>query len=122
MERHDFSECRMQTRRHGRFETATCRECGSVEWFENGRPVVADVAMAALFGDFDLVSRLDAVSAPGPEVLLYRPTAAGRRVLGVLPPHRWLEVAPSLHASHDGSHLLLSPTDPVLTTNLTGGA
>jgi hypothetical protein len=112
----------METRRHGRYEAAACRECGLVEWFEAGRPVVADVALAALFGNFDLVGRLDAVSAPGREVLLYRPTPGGRRALDILPAHHWVEIAPALHASHDGSHLLLSPTDPVLVDNLTTGA
>ncbi len=122
MEHHDLPTCRLETRRHGRFEAAICRGCGSVDWFRDGRPVAADLALAGLFGDYDLVARLDAVSAPGREVLLYRPNLSGRRALHILPEHRWIEVAPGLHAGQDGSHLLLSPTDPVLVDNLTRGA
>ncbi len=83
---------------------------------------MADVALAALFGDYDLVARLEAVSAPGHEVLLYRAARGRRDALAILPGRLWVEVAPGLYASHDERHLLLSPTDPVLAANLTRGA
>ena len=116
------SDCSLQTRRHGDIETVGCATCATVEWFRGGRPVVADVALASLFGEYDLVARLDAVRAPGREVLLYRAARGRRDALTVLPEGGWFEVAAGLFASHDGHHLLLSPVDPVLTDNLTRGA
>lgn len=121
MDHNDFPRCRYETRRHGDIETATCETCASVEWFRSGRPISGDVAMAALFGEYDLVGRLDAVNAPGLEVLLYRPAPGHRRALDLLPENRWLEVAPSLHASHDGSMLLLSVSEH-LVGDRPGGA
>jgi len=76
--------------------------------------------MAALFGNFELVGRLPAVRAPGDEVLLYR--APGRKEQGSLeafPAHVWLRVDEYLWLSHDGEHLLLVPTIPLLMENLT---
>ena len=54
MEHHP--DCRAETRRHGDIEAVTCAPCATVEWFRGGRPIVADVALAALFGDYDLVA------------------------------------------------------------------
>lgn len=100
-----------------------CVECGSVEWSGRYRPLDPAEGMAALFGQFDLVGRLPAVSAPGSEVLMYR--APNRRVkayLRAFPAHVWLEVDTNLWLSHDGEHLLLVPTTPLLLDNMMRGA
>ncbi len=112
------TECIYEMRTSADLEAAVCAPCGTVEWFRSGRPLSAEVALAALFGDYDLIGELDAVSAPGNRVLLYRPARGRRSALDILPSKRWFQVASGLHASHDGSHLLLSPTDvPVKGTS-----
>jgi hypothetical protein len=79
--------------------------------------------MAALFGNFRLVARLPAVHAPGQEVLTYRaPGRKTRAYLDAFPAHVWLQVDTNLWLSHDGEHLLLVPTTPLLMENLTRGA
>lgn len=98
-------------------EIVACARCGSVEWFRSGSPIDAFDGMADVFGAFDLVGTLPAVSAPGPEVLLYRaPRSASKSLLGALPIRTWLEAAPGLAVSHDGRHLLVSPMDGAVVT------
>jgi len=100
-----------------------CEECGIVEWFGAQRPLDPTEGMAALFGDFHLVGRLPAVRAPGREVLLYgAPGRKARACLEAFPAHVWLQVDTTLWLSHDGEHLLLVPTSPLLMENLTRGA
>ena len=104
-------------------EVVACDQCGMVEWSGGIRPLDPAEGMAALFGDFHLVGRLPAVRAPGREALMYR--APGRKTrahLDAFPPHIWLQVDASLWLSHDGDHLLLIPTTPLLMDNLTRGA
>ncbi len=75
-------------------------------------------AMAILFGNFDLVGGLPSIGSPGDTVLVYAPDRSGRARLGAFPTHRWLEGSPGLWFSHDGEHLLLSPSDPRIVDNL----
>jgi hypothetical protein len=107
--------CSYEIRSKGDLDAAICTRCGAVDWYRAGKPISAEVALASLFGDYDLVGTLDAVSAPGDRVLLYRPARGRRSALDILPAKCWLEVAPDLHASHDGAVLLLSPCDSSLT-------
>ena len=104
-------------------EVISCGECGEIGWFQNGQWLDPAEGMAMLFGQFDLVGRLEALSAPAPQVLLYSPPSGRWRAhLDVFDENVWLEAAPNLWLSHDGQHLLLAPTDPIHFENLTQGA
>jgi len=97
-------------------EIAACASCGTIDWFRNGVSISPLDGMADVFGMFDLVATLPAVSAPGREVMLYKaPRGASRGLLDALPMRTWLEAAPGLAISHDGRHLLMSPTAPIMT-------
>lgn len=100
-----------------------CETCGMVEWLGANRALDPSEGMAALFGNFRLVGRLPAVRAPGAEVLTYgSPNRRNRDSLTAFPAHVWMRVDDSLWLSHDGEHLLLVPTTPLLMNNLTRGA
>lgn len=104
-------------------EVVSCGECSEIGWYRRGQWLDPAEGMATLFGQFDLVATLDALSAPAPEVLLYRPPSGRVRAhLEVFAENVWLEAAPNLWLSHDGEHLLLAPTDPIHFENLTRGA
>lgn len=116
----DFPTCTHEIRHAGRFGVMACSDCATIEWFENGRPVDPEVAMAGLFGDFDLVATLPTISAPASDVLMYRPARrVDRTRLEMLPSHTWLAASPTLWLSHDGEFLLLAPLDRLLLDNLT---
>ncbi len=107
----------------GRVAVAACEDCGQVDWLSDHGPVDPAEAMAALFGSFDLVGSMEALGAPSPEVLVYRPpTARKRRHLDALPRRAWLKAGPHLWMSTDGEVLLLSTNQPLLYENLTRGA
>ena len=100
-----------------------CGECGVVGWFRGVEWLDPAEGMAELFGQYDLVGRLDSLLAPAPEVLLYRPPdRKWRSHLDAFPKQVWLEAAPDLWLSHDGEHLLLAPANPLHLENLTRGA
>ena len=104
-------------------EVISCGDCGEIGWFQKGEWLDPAEGMAMLFGQFDLVGRLEALSAPAPQVLLYSPPSGRWRAhLDVFDENVWLEAAPNLWLSHDGQHLLLAPTDPIHFENLTQGA
>lgn len=107
----------------GRVAVTACGDCGRVEWMSREGRVDHAEAMAALFGAYDLIGPIDALGAPSPQVLVYRPpTARKRRHLDVLPTRVWLKAGPHLWMSTDGEHLLLSVTQRLLYENLTRGA
>lgn len=115
-----FPDCRHTVVSAGSSEVSVCPACGSVEWFRRGRSVDPAEGVAAAFGNYDLVGRDPAVGAPTREVLVYRPgRRAERAALDAFPAKVWWEILPDLWAAHDGSTLLLAPTDPVLADNLT---
>ena len=104
-------------------EVISCETCAEVIWYRDGQWLDAAEGMAELFGQFDLVGRLEALSAPAPEVLLYRPpNRHWRSHLDAFPKLAWLEAAPDLWLSHDGERLLLAPANPLHLENLTEGA
>ncbi len=71
--------------------------------------MLPNVALARLFGDYDLVGVLPAVHAPGQSVRLYRPpNRVRRRHLEAFPARHWFEVDAGLWLSHDTDHLLLA--------------
>ena len=111
--------CDHQPRSVAGIEVATCSACLTIEWWGHGRPLDPEEGITSLFGEFDLVDRLPAVRAPAPEILVYRPPQRrARSRLEAFPELVWLEAAPDLWLSHDGTHLLLAPTDPLLLANL----
>ncbi len=94
-------------------------EGDEVTFAREGRALDPAEGMAALFGRFELLAKLQAVRSPGPEVLVYRPpTPRARRRLDLFPAHTWLHAERGLWLTHDGEHLLLAPTDPVMAGNM----
>jgi hypothetical protein len=115
--------CRQITVTVAGVDVASCAECGSVAWYRAGEELDPAEGMAELFGQYDLVGRLDSLSAPAPEVLLYRPpNRRWRANLEAFPKRAWLEAAPDLWLSRDEEHLLLAPANPIHFENLTRGA
>jgi hypothetical protein len=107
----------------GQIAVAACADCRQIEWFSNAGPIDSDEAIAALFGNYDLVGPLDALGAPTPQVLVYAPPSNRKRKnLDALPKRVWLKAGPHLWMSHDGETLLLATTQPMLFENLTRGA
>lgn len=107
----------------GRIAVTACAVCGTVDWFSSSGPVDPAEAMAALFGNYELVGTLDALGAPAPEVLVYRPPSVRRRAgLDAFPEKVWLKTGPHLWMSHDGQVLLLAPTERLVFDNLMRGA
>lgn len=107
----------------GGIDVVACDLCGEVSWYRKGQWLDPAEGMAILFGQYDLVGRLEALAAPAPEVLLYRPpNGRARTHLEAFPIREWLEASPELWLSHDGEHLLLAPANPVHLENLTRGA
>lgn len=97
---------------------SVCPVESSTEWSELGDTIDGTEAMAILFGNFDLVGALRSIGSPGGTVLVYSPDRSGRSRLGAFPQNRWLEGSPGLWFSHDGNHLLLSPSDPRIADDL----
>lgn len=103
----------------GPIEVEYCTDSGELEWFDGGEPIDPEVAMARLFGRFDLVGSLPAIGAPSGVTLLYvPPTTRERSWLRRLPANSWLRAMSGMWISHDGEHLLLCPGDPLLARNL----
>lgn len=102
---------------------AACSECGTIEWFGAGGAVDPAEAIAALFGSYDLIGPIEAISAPTSRVLAYQPPNSRRRGnLRALPKGVWLKAGPHLWMSHDGEVLLLAPTRQIEFSNLIRGA
>jgi len=90
-----------------------------LSWSRDGERLDPAEGMADLFGRFELTSRLPGLHAPGQEVLTYQaPTPRAARRLSAIPAGRWLRVDDTLWLTHDGRHLLLSPTTKLHTENL----
>lgn len=107
----------------GRIAVTACADCGEVDWLSSEGPVDHAEALAALFGNYDLIGPLQALGAPAPRVLAYAPPSGRRRSdLDVFPRHVWLKAGPRLWMSHDGQVLLLATTQTLLFENLTRGA
>lgn len=110
--------------RHRRYqwrdvELSVCETSGAATWTEGGDPLDGSVAMAILFGNFDLTGCLDGVGAPGAAVMVYEPSRGGRTRMNRFPANHWIEAVDGLWFTHDGERLLLSPSDPQLAANLT---
>ena len=89
-----------------------CEACREIRFrgAEGGGPWEA---LGRLFGDYELVGRLDTIHSPASEVLAYRSRRpADAAALRVTPPHRWFKAAEGLWMCHDGSLLLLAHGSP----------
>lgn len=107
----------------GSIAVAACEDCGQVDWLSAAGPVDPAEAMAALFGNYDLIGSLEALGSPSPQVLAYAPPSPRKRKnLEAFPRKVWLKAGPHLWMSHDGEVLLLSTTQRLLFENLTRGA
>lgn len=95
-----------------------CPDDESSEWTEDGETIDGAEAMAILFGSFDLTGCLASISAPSQTVFVYRPGRTAKSRLEAFPVNTWLPGAAGLFFSHDGTNLLLAPTDPQLVANL----
>lgn len=96
-----------------------CPHTGEVLWLDGDEEVDPAVALAALFGGFDLRVALPGLDTPGDIVLVYVPDSRrGRQAMRSLPAARWVLAAPELWLAHDDLHLLMSPTNPALARNL----
>ena len=74
------------------------------------------VALTRLFGGFDLVGALDAIGAPGHQVLMYRPpNRIVAAALRVITPNQWFCADDDLWVCHDGEHLLFAHNSPIAT-------
>ena len=98
---------------HAGVRVEACAPCATVRFCDaggdDGDQLEATVALAKLFGTFDLIGTLDAVRAPGRTVLMYRaPDRLTHASLRVVTPHQWFEADDGLWLYHDGEHLLLS--------------
>ena len=100
--------------RHG-VAVATCRKCGTVT-FRNGDSFGG---MAALFADYRLVGRVEAIGAPAGEVMAFRPPdSSDRSTMDAIPPHRWFRANKHLWVCQDGSVLLLAHRFPLVSRML----
>lgn len=98
---------------HQGIRVETCRRCRTIRLLDTAGETDGWNCMSALFGDYELVGRVDALHAPATEVLAYRsPDRAGAGSLRVAPPHRWFRVNECLWMCHDGRLLLLAHGSP----------
>lgn len=111
--------CRHERLAIGSLAAEICDETGTVAWSDGDGPVDPTVAVARLFGDFDLRAAAPALHAPGATVIVCTPaTRTGARALQQVPSDRWVEAMPSLWMRAADRSLLLSPTEPLLSARL----
>ena len=109
-----FRPCRHDPIRVAGVQVMACAGCGRVTYEDPRGTMAPSVALARLFGDFDLAATLPALHAPGTEVMLYRPPSRRRRAhLEAFEARVWFEVDDGLWLAHDGEHLLLATAEPV---------
>lgn len=93
----------------------TCEQCGTVTFGNRD----SFGGMAALFADYRLVGRVEAIGAPAGEVMAFRPAnPSDRSTMDALPLHRWLRANEHLWVCQDGSVLLLAHRFPLVSRML----
>lgn len=98
---------------HRGIRVRTCPECQRIHLTDSTGADDGWGSMSALFGDFELLGRVDAVHAPDVEVLAYRARhSAGREALRVAPSNSWFKVNDYLWMCHDENLLLLAHGSP----------
>ena len=91
----------------------SCEKCGVVRLGDSVGSSDTWDAISMLFGDYELIGRVDTIRAPAGEVLAYRSRCpADIAALGVTPPHHWFKVNEHLWMCHDGEFLLLAHRSP----------
>ncbi len=92
-----------------------CRQCGMVTF----RNRDSFGGIAALFADYRMVGRVEAIGAPAGEVVAFRPAkSSDRSTMDAIPPHRWFRANQHLWMCHDGSVLLLAHHFPLVSRML----
>ncbi len=99
----------------GPFRAELCLDHARLEWVDP--ELEPDLVFARLFGEAVLTTSLPSIG--GATVLVYRPTTRARTWMLSLPRGMWIEVLDGMWMSHDGRHLLLRPTNPLVAENLT---
>ena len=95
--------------------TVACRQCGMVTF----RNRDSFGGIAALFADYRMVGRVEAVGAPAGEVVAFRPAnPSDRSAMEAIPPHHWFRANQHLWMCHDGSVLLLAHHFPLVSRML----
>ena len=98
---------------HLGIRVGTCWVCSETRFRDTAGGSDPWVAMSTLFGEYELVGRVDTIHAPVGEVLAYRShRPADAAALRVTPPHRWFKVNEHLWMCHDGALLLLAHRSP----------
>ena len=98
---------------HRGIRVGACRTCRQVRFGDPGSARDPWDSMSTVFGDYELVGRVDAVFAPASEVLAYRARRpVDSEALLVAPAHRWFRVNEHLWMCHDGTLLLLAHGSP----------
>ena len=93
----------------------TCEQCGMVAFCNRD----SFGGMAALFADYRLVGRVEAIGAPAGEVMAFRPAnPSDSSTMDAIPPHRWFRANQHLWVCHDGSVLLLAHRFPLVSRTL----
>lgn len=116
-------ECRHALRPIGDISVVACADCASVRFWDADGPLDTAEGVARVFGSFAMRTSLPALGAPGRTAMVYdAPDAAGLRALAALPTGAWLAAQPGLWLGTDGTHLLLSPSDPTIDQHLGRGA
>ena len=94
---------------HDGIRVGACEECRWVRFGDTPGGNDPWRAMSRLFGDYEMVGRVDTIHAPAGEVLAYRPQLpADTGTLSVIPAHRWFRVTANLWMCHDRALLLLA--------------
>ena len=116
-------QCRHQPTWVGRVAVVGCAQCAEVDWLSDSGAIDPSEAMAQLFGMYELTGSIDALGAPSPQALVYRPPSSRKRKnLDAFPRNTWMKCGPQLWMSTDGEHLLLATPHRVMFDNLMRGA
>ena len=99
------------TRAGGDLTLTICERCRTASWDRFGQPLDPAIGVELVFGDFEIVSEIDAVGAPAPRVLVASPAPKSRAptlASGQLPVGVWIEMMDNLWISHRDGVLLLA--------------
>lgn len=108
--------CEMTAIDTGPARLAACSTCSRYEWSDrDGSQLDPSDAIAAVYGPFPLIQRLESIGTPGGSALVYRVPRRYQTRLDVLVIGEWTRIHPDLYASQDGINLLLAPTDPTVS-------
>jgi len=96
------------SRAGGDLTLTICERCRTASWDRFGQPLDPAIGVELVFGDFEIVSEIDAVGAPAPRVLVASPAPKSRGTLARFPMGVWIEMMDNLWISHRDGVLLLA--------------